>query len=331
MLHVSRIVAGAEGDGVLGREDRVKMTGMLSRAERVRRQDARGHHMGAAVVRQSVLPCREFARLEENLVLPRDIGGLLKRYIKIHELRRRRWLTDTGLGGVVLHVGPPGVGKTMAARAVAQGMGTRYARETSRQAVHMEVNLPAIVSDMLGETAKRIGVDFGSIAECARRTLTIVEINELESLFFDRAQLPSGDPTDLVRAVNELLTQLDRLRTCPNFLCTATTNLVGKIDRALIDRADLVLHFPYPHVPTGEAILGQAAQEVERLDIHVCFREVRAAVERLCATNKAISGRMLARLPLMAHLETGARDLQAKDLVRAARGMLDREADDASA
>lgn len=311
----------------MARGDRWGMDSILGSAERTRRQSVGVRDSDDGAIRRSALPCLEFARLEASLVLSPAIEGPLTRYVALHELRRRRRLIDGGLGGLLVFDGPPGVGKTMTGGAVAQGMAKRYAREAGGQAVYMQVNLPALVSDMLGETAKKVAAAFGSIVKCTSRTLTIVGIDELESLFFDRARLPSNDPTDLIRAVNELLKQLDLLRTCGNFLCIATTNLLGKIDRALVDRADLVLHFPYPDVPTGTAILGQAAREAERLDIHVCPEEVRAAAERLCSHNRAISGRMLARLPLIAHLETGARDLRARDLVGAARGMLKRESE----
>ncbi|MBM4017135.1 MAG: AAA family ATPase [Planctomycetes bacterium] len=299
------------------------MAGMLGSEERARRQDVGVRDSDDGAIRCSALPCLEFAQLEAKLVLPPAIEGPLTRYVALHELRRRRWLSDAGLGGVLILAGPPGVGKTMTAGAVAQRMGKDFAREAGGQAVHVSLNLPALVSDMLGETAKRVAAAFRSIAVSAAQTLTVVTIDEMESLFFDRARLPPNDPTDLIRAVNELLKQLDRLRTCPNLLCIGTTNLLGRIDRALVDRADLVLHFPCPDVPTGTAILAQAARAAERLDIHVCHEEVRAAAERLCLRNKTISGRVLARLPLIAHLETGATDLRARDLVATARRMLD--------
>ena len=48
------------------------------------------------------------------------------------------------------------------------------------------------------------------------------------------------------RAVNALLTHLDRLRTCPNVLILATSNLAAAVDAAFIDRADIKAYIGPP-------------------------------------------------------------------------------------
>ena len=48
-----------------------------------------------------------------------------------------------------------------------------------------------------------------------------------------------GEPSDAIRVVNALLTQLDQLKRYSNALVLTTSNLTGAIDAAFIDRADI--------------------------------------------------------------------------------------------
>jgi SpoVK/Ycf46/Vps4 family AAA+-type ATPase len=49
----------------------------------------------------------------------------------------------------------------------------------------------------------------------------------------------SSEPSDAVRVVNAVLTQLDSIRHCPNVLVLTTSNITGAIDLAFVDRADI--------------------------------------------------------------------------------------------
>ena len=77
-------------------------------------------------------------------------------------------------------------------------------------------------------------------------TLVCILIDEVESLASSRNNSSSGDPSDAMRAVNSLLTSLDRLRSFPNVLVLATTNLTASVDDAFVDRVDLKLHIGMP-------------------------------------------------------------------------------------
>jgi pachytene checkpoint protein 2 len=62
----------------------------------------------------------------------------------------------------------------------------------------------------------------------------IVLIDEVESLTAARAGAMSGqEPSDALRVVNALLTQLDRMRKKKNVLFMSTSNLVGAIGQSL--------------------------------------------------------------------------------------------------
>jgi pachytene checkpoint protein 2 len=111
----------------------------------------------------------------------------------------------------------------------------------------------------------------------------VVLIDEVESLTAARAGAVSGqEPSDALRVVNALLTQLDKLKHKKNVLFMATSNLVtaiGKyfplarrcspshvisLDPAFRDRADIV---QYIGLPPAEAIYDM---------LHSCLIELMA-------------------------------------------------------
>ncbi len=55
-----------------------------------------------------------------------------------------------------------------------------------------------------------------------------------------------SEPSDAIRVVNALLTQLDTLHSYSNVLVLATSNLTAAIDDAFMDRADLKLYVGLP-------------------------------------------------------------------------------------
>jgi len=99
--------------------------------------------------------------------------------------------------------------------------------------------------------------------------LVCVLIDEVESLASSRSQQQGGDPSDAMRAVNSLLTSLDRLKSFPNVMVLATTNLTGQIDDAFVDRVDLKLHIGLPIHKARYEILRTCLEELIRVGIVV--------------------------------------------------------------
>ena len=67
--------------------------------------------------------------------------------------------------------------------------------------------------------------------------LVCVLIDEVESLTSARTSAFRGsEPSDAIRVVNALLTQLDQIRRYPNVLILTTSNITESIDIAFIDR-----------------------------------------------------------------------------------------------
>lgn len=80
-----------------------------------------------------------------------------------------------------------------------------------------------------------------------RPSILCILIDEVESLTASRQIALNGcEPSDAIRVVNALLTQLDSLKRHNNVLVLSTSNLVGALDPAFVDRADLQLHIPLP-------------------------------------------------------------------------------------
>lgn len=92
-----------------------------------------------------------------------------------------------------------------------------------------------------------------------------VSVVQVESLAHARrAALAGLEPSDSIRAVNAVLTALDRLRRAPNALVLATSNVPGAIDAALVDRADLRRHVGPPGARAAYAVLRGALLELMR-------------------------------------------------------------------
>lgn len=135
-----------------------------------------------------------------------------------------------------------------------------------------------------------------------------------------RAALAGLEPSDSIRAVNAVLSALDRLRRAPNALVLATSNVTGAIDGAFVDRADLRLHVGPPGARAAYAVLRGALGElmlrgVVATEPLFALRVLEAArwaegpgshsSLRLWAASRAaadarLSGRALRRLPFLA-------------------------------
>lgn len=89
---------------------------------------------------------------------------------------------------------------------------------------------------------------FATIKEVAEdsASLVIILIDEVESIAYCRNSVSAQEPSDSLRVVNAVLTQLDQLRMHSNVLVLTTSNLSGSIDLAFVDRADLKQHVGFP-------------------------------------------------------------------------------------
>ncbi|KAI0346929.1 P-loop containing nucleoside triphosphate hydrolase protein [Trametopsis cervina] len=154
---------------------------------------------------------------------------------------------------VVLLHGPPGTGKTSLCRALAQKLSIRLA-DRYPHARLLEINSHSLFSRWFSESGKLVQRLFSTVTDMVEDedSFVVVLIDEVESLTSARAGAMAGtEPSDALRVVNALLTQLDKLKHRKNVLVMSTSNLAKAIDSAFVDRADII---QYVDLPPREAI-----------------------------------------------------------------------------
>lgn len=201
---------------------------------------------------------------------------------------------------IFLH-GPPGTGKTSLCRALAHKLAIRLShRYTSTQL--LEIHSHSLFSKWFSASGKLINRLFELVREMVEddpKVLVCVLLDEIESLAVSRSKLGDGDPSDSMRAVNALLTSLDRLKVFPNVLVLATTNLTNKVDPAFCDRADLKVFVGPPIKAARIEILNSCLQEMVRVGL--VESEGVPKWDDVAAASEGLSGRSLRRLPLQAY------------------------------
>ena len=94
----------------------------------------------------------------------------------------------------------------------------------------VEINAHSLGSKFFGESGKLVSKTFDNIdvlLEEEEDTFVCVFIDEIETLAAPRERsLNNNEPFDAIRAVNALLTGLDKLRLRPNVVVICTSNLV---------------------------------------------------------------------------------------------------------
>ncbi|KAJ3283460.1 Pachytene checkpoint protein 2 [Borealophlyctis nickersoniae] len=190
-----------------------------------------------------ILPARGLQNLWESLVFEDDLQLRLLDYVYTSMLFGDR-MVDTNLISVnrvaLLH-GPPGTGKTSLCRALAQKLAIRLSDRYSYGKL-VEINSHSLFSKFFSESGKLVMKMFQQINDIVEdeESFVCVLIDEVESLTAARKAAVSGlEPSDSIRVVNALLTQIDHLRRKKNVLFLTTSNITEAIDIAFIDRADI--------------------------------------------------------------------------------------------
>lgn len=129
----------------------------------------------------------------------------------------------------LLFYGPPGCGKTLAARVIAGELGLSL----------FTLQFEGFFSRFLGETASHVGVIF---SEMIRRP-AVYFFDEFDALAKSRAD--GSDVGEIRRVVVSFLQLLDSDES-PS-LIIAATNFEGSLDHAVFRRFDEIIHFPIPN------------------------------------------------------------------------------------
>ena len=130
-----------------------------------------------------------------------------------------------------LFVGPPGSGKTLAAKNIASRLGVDLRR----------VNLGRIVSRDIAETKNNIDALF----DAAARDGAVLVLDEADALFGKRTEVRDAHDRYANIEVDYLLAKIE----AHTGLAILTTNLRGKIDPAVVRRLGSVITFHPPPEP----------------------------------------------------------------------------------
>lgn len=157
-----------------------------------------------------------------------SVSGPLERLIAERKLRDRLEASGLAPTRTALFVGPPGQGKTLAARWTAWKLGLP---------LHV-VNLASVVSSYLGRT----GANLQELMAASSEEPCVLLLDELDCLAKRR-----GDATDvgeMNRLVTVLLQQLDAWS--DQSLLIAATNHPDLLDPAVWRRFEVIVQFPAP-------------------------------------------------------------------------------------
>lgn len=83
-----------------------------------------------------------------------------------------------------------------------------------------------------------------------------------------------NEPSDSIRVVNALLTQIDQIKRYPNVLIFTTSNITGAIDIAFVDRADIKQYLGLPSVEAIYQIYYSCIMELIKVSIHLILEKI---------------------------------------------------------
>ncbi|TQL68348.1 proteasome-associated ATPase [Nocardioides albertanoniae] len=136
--------------------------------------------------------------------------------------------------GVLLY-GPPGCGKTLIAKAVANSLAKKVAARTGADGKSYFLNIkgPELLNKYVGETERHIRLVFQRAREkAAAGTPVIVFFDEMDSLFRTRGTGVSSDVENTI--VPQLLSEIDGVEALENVLVIGASNREDMIDPAIL-------------------------------------------------------------------------------------------------
>ncbi|KAK4436260.1 Spastin [Sesamum alatum] len=216
-------------------------------------------------IRPEVIPANEIG------VTFADIGALDEIKESLQELvmlpLRRPDLFNGGLlkpcRGILLF-GPPGTGKTMLAKAIANEAGASF----------INVSMSTITSKWFGEDEKNVRALFTLAAKVSP---TIIFVDEVDSMLGQRTRV--GEHEAMRKIKNEFMTHWDGLLTKSGerILVLAATNRPFDLDEAIIRRFERRIMVGLPSVENREMILRTllSKEKVEDID----FKELAMMTE----------------------------------------------------
>ncbi len=181
-----------------------------------------------------------------------ELPFLHKELFKEHQLRPPK--------GVLLY-GPPGCGKTLIAKAVANSLAKKVAEVTGKpdgRAFFLNIKGPELLNKYVGETERHIRLIFQRAREKASEgTPVIVFFDEMDSIFRTRGSGISSDVETTI--VPQLLSEIDGVETLENVVVIGASNREDMIDPAILrpGRLDVKIKIERPDAEAAKDIFGK--------------------------------------------------------------------------
>ncbi|HYL50365.1 MAG TPA: proteasome ATPase [Acidimicrobiia bacterium] len=186
--------------------------------------------------------------IKDAVELPYLYGDLFRE----HELQPPK--------GILLY-GPPGCGKTLIAKAVANSLAKRVAEKTgntSAKSYFLNIKGPELLNKYVGETERQIRLIFQRAREKSEEgNPVIVFFDEMDSLFRTRGTGISSDIESTI--VPQLLAEIDGVESLKNVIVIGASNREDLIDPAILrpGRLDVKIKIERPDEESAKQIFSQ--------------------------------------------------------------------------
>lgn len=159
--------------------------------------------------------------------------------------------------GILLY-GPPGCGKTLVAKAVANSLAKQVAEKLGKETARpyfLNVKGPELLNKYVGETERQIRLIFQRAKEKSEEGVPIIVFfDEMESLFRTRGSGISSDIESTI--VPQLLAEIDGVETLKNVIVVGASNREDLIDPAILrpGRLDVKIKIERPNEAAAKDI-----------------------------------------------------------------------------
>jgi proteasome-associated ATPase len=193
--------------------------------------------------------------------------------------------------GILLY-GPPGCGKTLIAKAVANSLAKKVAEATNNTSIRsyfLNIKGPELLNKYVGETERQIRLVFQRAREKAEEGVpVIVFFDEMDSLFRTRGTGISSDMESTI--VPQLLAEIDGVEALRDVIVIGASNREDLIDPAILrpGRLDVKIKIERPDEEAAAQIFGRYLtpdlplnpDEVERLGGGDTAKTAQAMIEK---------------------------------------------------
>ena len=162
--------------------------------------------------------------------------------------------------GILLY-GPPGCGKTLIAKAVANSLANKVAEvsgDREARSYFLNIKGPELLNKYVGETERQIRLVFQRAREKSEEGWpVIVFFDEMDSLFRTRGTGISSDMESTI--VPQLLAEIDGVETLKNVIVIGASNREDLIDPAILrpGRLDVKIKIERPDEEAAAAVFGR--------------------------------------------------------------------------